>query len=140
VYGGIVGCVYAVTWNGTQYRGYRNAYRDLYDGNPETNSWKAYNYQYSGGSDEQPEQWNPSTLSEFAGRLKNGRDNFRRNLELSYIISAGVYFLIMIDAYVDAQLFEFDISEDLSFRVNPAIFERTTVNARSFGLQCSITF
>jgi hypothetical protein len=140
VYGAAIGCVYAVSWNGTQYRGYKNAYADLFDGNPETNSWKVYNYQYYGGTDEQPENWNTSALNGFAGRLKNGKDNFRRSLELSYIISAGVYFLCMIDAYVDAHLFEFDISEDLGFRMEPVLFERTTASPRSFGLQCSITF
>jgi hypothetical protein len=140
VYGAAVGCVYAITWNGTQYRGYKNAYHDLFDNNPDTNSWRDYNYRYYGGSDGQPETWSPSALSTFSTRLKNGKDNFRRNLELSYIISAGVYLLAMIDAYVDAQLFEFDISEDLSLRMEPVLFERTTASARSFGLQCSITF
>jgi hypothetical protein len=140
VYGAAVGCVYAITWNGTQYRGYKNAYHDLLDGNSDTNSWKSYNYKYYGGTDEPPESWNPSALNQFSGRLKNGKDNFRRNLELSYIISAGVYLLAMIDAYVDAQLFEFDITEDLSFRMEPTLFDRTPASARSFGLQCSITF
>ncbi|MDR0543436.1 MAG: DUF5683 domain-containing protein [Dysgonamonadaceae bacterium] len=140
VYGAAVGCVYAVSWNGTQYRGYKNAYQDLLDGNPETNSWKAYNYKYYGGTDEPPENWNASALNQFAGRLKNGKDNFRRSLELSYIVSVGVYLLCMIDAYVDAHLFEFDISENLSFKMEPVLFERTTASSRSFGLQCSLTF
>ncbi|MDR2805055.1 MAG: DUF5683 domain-containing protein [Dysgonamonadaceae bacterium] len=140
VYAGAVGCVYAITWNRTQYQGYKDAYRDLFDNNPETNTWKAYNYSYYGGTEEQPETWNTSALTGFSSRLKDGRDNFRRNLELSYIISAAVYFLIMIDAYVDAQLFEFDISEDLSFKMEPALFDRTASRSRSFGLQCSITF
>jgi hypothetical protein len=140
VYAGAVGCLYGITWNGTQYRGYKNAYRDLLDHNPETNRWKAYNFSYYGGTEEQPETWNTSAVNGFSNRLKNGRDNFRRNLELSYILSVGVYFLVMIDAYVDAQLFEFDISEELSFKMEPALFERTATASRSFGLQCSITF
>jgi hypothetical protein len=140
VYGAAVGCVYAISWNGTQYRGYKNAYRDFFDENPETNSWKNYNYRHSGGSDGQPETWSPSAVSEFSNRLKNGKDNFRRNLELSYIVSVGVYLLAMIDAYVDAQLFEFDVSDDLSFKMEPVLFERTMASTRSFGFQCSITF
>ena len=141
VYGSAIGCVYAVSWNGTQYRGYKNAYRDLYDGDPVTNSWQHYNYKYYGGSaDIPPEKWSPSALNGFGDRLKNGRDIFRRNLELSYIVSVGVYLIWMIDAYVDAQLFDFDISEDLSFKVKPVLFERTLASSRSFGLQCSITF
>ena len=140
VYGSVLGCIYAVTWNGTQYRGYRNAYRDLYDPDPEKNSWRDYNYKYYGGTDEEPDKWSPSAKQQFGERLKSGKDNFRRNLELSYIISVGVHLIWMIDAYVDAQLFEFDVSEDLSFRVEPVLFDRTPASSRTLGLQCSITF
>jgi hypothetical protein len=41
---------------------------------------------------------------------------------------------------VDAQLFEFDVSEELSLRMDPVIFEKTPYNSKAFGLQCSITF
>ena len=140
VYGSAIGCIYAVTWNGTQYRGYRNAYREFVDNDPATNSWKDYNYKYYGGTDDEPETWNDSARNKFGDRLKNGRSNFRRNLELSYIVSVGAHLLWMIDAYVDAQLFGFDISEDLSFRIEPVLFERTLATSRSLGLQCSITF
>lgn len=140
VYGGFLGCVYAISWNGTQYQGYKQAYSDFTDKNPDTKSWTAYNPKYYGGEGEDPEKWSSSAVTGFASRLKTGKDYFRRNLELSYIITVGVYAICMIDAYVDAQLFEFDISEDLSFRMDPVIFERTTGNSRSFGLQCSITF
>ena len=140
VYASALGCVYAVTWNGTQYRGYKNAYRDFRDDDPTTNSWKDYNYRYYGGSDEQPDQWSSSAATGFANRLKSGRDNFRRNLELSYIVSVGAHLIWMIDAYVDAQLFEFDISEDLSLKVGPVLFEPGLATSQSFGLRCSITF
>ena len=40
---------------------------------------------------------------------------------MSIFILIGVYALSVIDAYVDASLSEFDISDDLSLRIQPAV-------------------
>ncbi|MBK8955605.1 MAG: hypothetical protein IPM34_08620 [Saprospiraceae bacterium] len=61
---------------------------------------------------------------EFVGVLSvSGIDSYRkfydRNLQLSYIGLGIVYLLTGIDAYVDAHLSEFDVSEDLSIQLNP---------------------
>ena len=56
----------------------------------------------------------------------------------------GIYAFSVIDAYVDASLSEFDISDDLSLRVEPAVLNngRSTNPLRSgtLGVQCSLTF
>lgn len=52
--------------------------------------------------------------SNFKDQLKRQKDYFRRYRDLSIIITVGVYALSIVDAYVDAQLFDFDISPDLS--------------------------
>jgi hypothetical protein len=137
VYGGFLGCIYAISWNNTQYTGYKSAYRDFTDSNPDTNSWRDYKYY---GYSDNPDEWTAQQREGFTNALKNKKDYFRRYRDLSYIITVGLYAICMIDAYVDAQLFEFDISEDLSFRVNPVFFEKVANNSRSFGLQCSFTF
>jgi hypothetical protein len=137
VYGGFLGCIYAITWNGNQYSGYKNAYTDFTDNNSATNSWKDY-VPYSWRRLEG--EWDSQRISNFTRVLKNQRDFHRRNRDLSYIITIGLYALCMVDAYVDAQLFDFDISPDLSLRLDPVILPQTTSNTRSFGLQCSLTF
>ena len=50
--------------------------------------------------------------SNFKDQLKRQKDYFRRYRDLSIIITVGVYALSIVDAYVDAQLFDFDISPD----------------------------
>ena len=130
VYGGFMGCAYAISFNARYYKDYSNAYLDFTDGNPNTNSWQdflPYNYQLS------DDAW-------FAGVLKRKKDYYRKYRDMSYIIAVGLYALCMVDAYVDAQLFDFDISQDLSFRIEPTFFDRTNYNQRSFGLQCSFSF
>lgn len=129
VYGGFLGCAYAINWNNKTYVGYKNAYRDFMDNDPNTNSWRDYIRGDISGREDY-----------FSNVLRNRRNSFRRYRDLSCFIAIGLYAICMIDAYVDAQLFEFDISEDLSLKVDPVIFDKTANNARSLGLQCSFTF
>jgi hypothetical protein len=137
VYGGFLGCVYAITWNGNQYNGYKNAYNDFTDNNDATNSWVDY-IPYSWRKLEG--EWDAQRINNFSRTLKNQKDFHRRNRDLSYIVTVGLYLLCMVDAYVDAQLFDFDISPDLSLRLDPIVLPQTMSNARTFGLQCSLTF
>src|SRR5690606_33048723 len=39
VYGGFLGCAYAITWNANRYSNYKNAYLDIRDSDPNTNSY-----------------------------------------------------------------------------------------------------
>ncbi len=52
-----------------------------------------------------------------SSQLQQKRDEFRRNLELSVMITAGFYVLNIIDAYVGAHLRDFDISDDISLKI-----------------------
>ena len=50
VYGGFMGCAYAISFNSRYYKDYSNAYLDFTDGDPNTNSWQdllPYGYQLS---------------------------------------------------------------------------------------------
>ena len=67
---------------------------------------------------------------------------------MSFFCLLGVYALSVIDAYVDAELSEFDISKDLSLRVEPAVigtggtnhYSSFTGGNQAVGLQCSLNF
>jgi len=72
--------------------------------------------------------------------LKSARDYYRRYRDLSWIITIGVYGLWIVDAYVDAQLFDFDISPNLSMQVAPVLFDRTLTSNRTIGVQFSFVF
>jgi len=138
VYGGFIGCAYAITWNGNQYNGYKKAYLDFIDGDENTNSWD--DYRYGSYRRQDYNTWSNEMKNSFRDALKRTRDFHRRNRDLSYIVTVGVYAAWIIDAYVDAQLFDFDISPDLSMHVEPVLFDRTTAQARSFGMQLSFAF
>lgn len=140
VYGAFMGCMYAVTWNNRQYQDYSDAYKDLmFDADPNNKV----------PQDQWHESWqnmssrDPADLikdSNFQTTLKNRKDYYRRYRDLSLIITAGVYALSIIDAYVDAQLFDFDITPDLSMRVEPVVTPKTSFSSTTCGLNCSIKF
>lgn len=142
VYGGFMGCIYAITWNNRNYKDYSTAYFDLmndvknYPDSPDkwSNSWQDIAKKM--GRD--PEQFIKTTS--YQDIIKRQKDYFRRYRDLSIIITVGVYAICMIDAYVDAQLFDFDISPDLSMRVEPVVTPKTSFSDRTYGLNCSIKF
>ncbi|MBQ9201729.1 MAG: hypothetical protein IJ154_05105 [Bacteroidales bacterium] len=106
VMGGFVGVSYAVSWNNKYYNAYTDGYRDLIDNDPTTNYYQEL---LPPGSTYSSSQLN--TL------FKNRQQRFRRYRDLSVIIGVAWYLVCILDAYVDAELFDFDISDDLSLNL-----------------------
>lgn len=66
----------------------------------------------------------PNNRDEFFGEVNNvllrqTRDDFRQNRDLLIIMTVGVYLLNIVDATVDAHLFHFNVSDDLSVHMIP---------------------
>lgn len=136
VYGGFIGCLYAMNWNNSMYKDYSQAYLDLMDNDPGTQSYNQFLHLGM--------QITPANQSRYEDIFKKRKDKYRRWRDLSFFVMVGVYALSVIDAYVDAELSVFDISEDLSLRVEPTILNngssRNPFDAASVGLQCSLNF
>ena len=136
VYGGFVGCAYAMRWNNQMFRDYSQAYMDIMDDDPNTQSYNQFLHLGA--------KIDASNLQRYQTLFKKRKDKFRRWRDLSFFCLVGVYALSIIDAYVDASLSEFDISKDLSLKVEPAIInnekERNPLRANSLGLSCSLNF
>ena len=137
IYGGFLGCAYALTWNQMMYRDYSQAYLDIMDDDPNTKSYLDMlppRYDITGREDQ------------FKKIFKRKKDFYRRYRDLSVFCFIGVYLLSVVDAYVDAQLSEFDISPDLSMKVEPAVIGTpklmggTTSGRAAYGVGCSLRF
>ncbi len=128
IYGGFVGCAYALTWNNRMYKDYSQAYLDIMDDDPNTKSYE--NFLPHGVSAEGKEDL-----------FKKRKDFYRRYRDLSIFCFIGMYILSVIDAYVDAELSDFDISKDLGLKIEPVMFNdgRSKV-PNTIGLQCSFKF
>ena len=107
VYGGFLGLTYGYNWNNRYFKGYSNAYRDLVENNPS----KSYLDYLRPGYDVEANR----TYLENA--FKRKKDSYRRNRDLCVIGMIGVYLVAIVDAYVDASLYPFDIPPDISMRV-----------------------
>ena len=132
VYGGFLGFSYAIAWNGRYYTDYSNGFKDIMDEDPATDSWKNF-LPYGQDPESVDKEWLKTVL-------KRRKDFYRRYRDLSIIGTIAMYALSMVDAYVDAQLFDFDMSTDLSFRIDPTIIQKNDYLANSFGVQCSFHF
>ena len=49
------------------------------------------------------------------------QQTYRRDLDLSVLLAFGIYALNIVDAVVFAHLYDFDVSDDLTLRVKPAL-------------------
>ncbi|MDY6129935.1 MAG: DUF5683 domain-containing protein [Prevotella sp.] len=137
IYGGFLGCLYAMKWNDMMYKDYSQAYMDIMDDNPATQSYNQFLHLGTTIDD--------SNIERYKTIFKKRKDYYRRYRDMSLFIMIGVYALSVIDAYVDASLSEFDISQDLSMKVAPAVMRNHSMSlnplkSTSFGLQCSLTF
>lgn len=135
VYGGFVGCVYAIRWNNQMYYDYSQAYMDLVDNDSQTHSYDQFLHLGNKITQE--------NIERYKELFRKRKDRYRRWRDLSIFTMIGVYILSVIDAYVDASLSEFDISDNLTLRISPTIINKTDHNlfhSSGVGLQCSITF
>ena len=130
VYGGYVGCIYALTWNQSTYMDYKNAYVDIMDDDPNTKSYEDFlppHYEI----DTDMEEW-------LKGVFKQRKNKYRRYRDLSIFAFAGMYIFAAIDAYVDSELSHFDISPDLSLDLTPNIMiDHQGVPTAGFSLALS---
>jgi hypothetical protein len=108
-------CAYFIKDNHTMYKRYQLAYRqradtshgmgiDEFDPNPLNMHPAPEGYVYT------------------ADGLLNLREQYRQWRDLSYIIGVGIYAANILDAYVYAELKDFDVSENLSMSLKPVNF------------------
>ena len=135
-YGGFMGCIYALTWNNKMYKEYAQAYLDIMDDDPGTHSYM--NFMTLG------RRITPQNEERYKNLFKRRKDRYRRWRDMSFFVMCGVYALSVIDAYVDAELSVFDISSDLSMKVEPAVMgspiSNNPLQASSLGVNCKINF
>ena len=138
-YGGFVGCIYAMTWNNQMYHDYAQAYMDIMDNDPTTQSYN--NFLHLGAT------ITSANEERYKNIFKQRKDRYRRWRDLSIFTTIAVYALSVIDAYVDASLSDFDISDDLSLHIAPTVISNKSIatpnnpfRSSAIGIGCSLTF
>ena len=132
VYGGFIGCAYAMRWNNQMYMDYSQAYLDIMDNDPNTKSYTQFLHLGT--------QITSANEERYKSIFKSRKDKYRRWRDLSFFCMLGVYALSIVDAYVDASLSSFDISDDLSLHVEPAVINNKDSRASAIGVQGALRF
>lgn len=121
IYGGAGAFLYYVNYNQMKYKKFRTA---LFENqtSKEAVIIDGYLYEYD--------------------NLDNGRDYYRRYRDISIAGLAGMYLLNVIDAMVDAYFVRYDISDDLSLKLEPAVIQNTGLvgETASYGFRINIDF
>ncbi|MFT6410536.1 MAG: hypothetical protein ACJAQ5_001449 [Flavobacteriales bacterium] len=115
VYGGIGACIYFIGWNTREYKFFRSGLIAELDGDPSTINNTGFS----------------------SGALSEGMEQHRTWLDISWMSLAGVYLLQILDANVDAHLFNFDVGEDLTINFHPSLIPSNRVN---LGLTMTMKF
>lgn len=141
VYAGFGALGYSIVYNTNNHNKYREAYRDVTDLVPETNSYTSIEFGI------EPEEFDRALESDLFSaqneawvkdQLLNGVDYYRRYRDLSYIGVALWYMITILDANVDANLNDYEIGEDLSIVVEPTPI--STVYGNTIGVGVRVTF
>jgi hypothetical protein len=120
IYAGGAGLAYSFQFNQSKYIRYRTAYKYRIDNDP-------------------------STVDDYVGVYSDDNLNtlqkyYHRYRDLTVIGFAALYALNVIDASVDAHLFTFDVSDDLSVNIHPTLINTTAFNTYKPGIGISLHF
>ncbi|MBP6731039.1 MAG: hypothetical protein KA149_03215 [Chitinophagales bacterium] len=121
VYAGLGGLGYWCYFNATNFTGYRNAYRRQVAEVPDPFA------SYKGADD--------------AATLREYRDYYKKNLDISAIITGVFYLLNIVDAAVDAHLFDWNMKDDIHLSWQPVVISGATNYANNApGVRLNLNF
>ena len=113
IYAGLATSAYYINHNHESYKTYKQAYLNRLDGVL---------------FDEYTDVYTDSelvTLTEY----------YRRNTEISALLFTLTYILNIIDASVNAHLFNYNVSEDISMEIKPVYFSRDNISGLSLAIK-----
>ncbi len=143
VYAGFATMGYFVYFNTSKYNEFKQALIDFKDLSAETNSYlnligpglNPETFDRSLGStlfSREDEEW-------FRNQLENNMNYYRRYRDLSFLLTVIWYAMNVIDANVDAHLFYYEISDDISMNIAPDLYQLPGANYAG-GMALSVNF
>jgi hypothetical protein len=121
IYAGFGVLTYFIVYNAHYYSTYKGAYNAAVN-NDSTSQYEDLIQKYS------------------TDQLMSGRDNYRRNLEVTCLLTALLYILNILDATVDAHLFTYNISKDISLKLDPVMVRPVYSRNFSSGIRLCLKF
>jgi hypothetical protein len=116
LYAGLGTTVYFIFWNSDQYNDVSTA----------------FDIRQAGGDDKYKGVYSDEQLIILQNTYRNQRD-------LSILLTVLVYGLNVLDANIDAHLFDFDVSDDLNLRIEPALVQNAGFNVGGYNYAMKMT-
>lgn len=123
VWGAIGTGIYVYSYNNTEYRRARNAYKRRLAGFTD---------------DEFSREDGTPIISDEA--LQEAQENTQRDRDLALVITIALYALNIIDANVDSHLKQYNVSDDLAVDFNPYLDINPFTNSPNYGMAMVIKF
>jgi hypothetical protein len=143
VYAGFTALVAAISYNTNGYNKYMKAYQDFTDKIPETNSYLKLIKNVDPSTYDPvlfPNSYNPSNASWYKDRMLRQVDYYKKYRDLSYIGIAAWYLITVLDANVDASLFNYNVKDDLELKVEPVIVPAPGQGGPAVNMSLRVTF
>ncbi|MBX7204853.1 MAG: hypothetical protein K1X81_05480 [Bacteroidia bacterium] len=122
IYAGAAGLIFGLSWNHKNYKEFKQIYTYIQDQDSSTI----------------PVYQGNVLDSRYTNWAASNRDYFRKNRDMCAIGLGLIYVLNIVDANVDAHLFEFNVNDDLSLRIEPRIFALNGIGYSGFGATLKI--
>ena len=121
VLAGMASMVYVIDWNQRGYTRFKTAYDLATDGDDSTIGEFPYTSEES---------------------LRSIKNSYRRNRDLAIIGTVAVYLVQVADAHIDAHMQAYDISDNLSMKIEPCITQSYTPSgiSNNFGFNLTMNF
>ncbi len=118
---GMASMIYVIDWNQRGYTRFKTAYDLATDGDDSTISEFPYT----------PEE-----------SLRSIKNSYRRNRDLAIIGTVAVYLVQVADAHIDAHMQAYDISDNLSMKIEPQITQTISPQGvtNNFGFNLTMNF
>lgn len=120
IYGAFAGLGYLVLQNNTEYENYKQAYIYRTDNNK-------------------------NTIDNFVGKYTDDnlitlKNSYQLSRDFAVIGVIAVYLLNIVDAAVDAHLYTFDVSDNLSLQIQPTPYYSNATGLTPFGMNMQFHF
>ncbi|WP_262909075.1 DUF5683 domain-containing protein [Muricauda sp. M10] len=126
VWGAMGTAIYAYSYNNTQYRMARNAFKRRLAGFTDD---EFYDINGDGSGPD---------VSDDA--LQEAQESTQRDRDLSLVITIALYALNIIDANVDAHLKQYNVDDNLSFDIKPYLDLNPLTNQPNYGMALVVKF
>lgn len=124
IYTGLAAGVYFIVDNNDQYQDFRSA----------------YNSRFVNGEEIDAADYTDKYQTTSSSSLLKLQEFYRNQRDFATIITVGIYLINIVDAAVDAHLFHFDVSEDLSMNVQPILYPTNRFESQTAGFSLSLHF